>query len=103
MPTAADRLPASTADAPLQLEDETQRRVLHRLRRLEGQVRGLQHMIEEGRSCRDVLTLLAGVRSALNATGDVILERYVEACTVDLRSGDANVRDLIDVVKLSRG
>lgn len=103
MPTAANRPPTPTADAPLRLEDETQRRVLHRLRRLEGQVRGLQHMIEEGRSCRDVLTLLAGVRSALNATGDVILERYVEACTVDLQRGEASVRDLIDVVRLSRG
>jgi CsoR family transcriptional regulator, copper-sensing transcriptional repressor len=85
------------------LEDEAQRRVLHRLRRLEGQVRGLQHMIEDGRSCREVLTLLAGVRSALNATGDLILERYVESCSLDLQRGEASVRELVDVVKLSRG
>jgi len=103
MPTTASSPDASTADAPLRLEDDAQRRVLHRLRRLEGQVRGLQHMIEDGRSCREVLTLLAGVRSALNATGDLILERYVEACTVDLQRGDASVRELVDVVKLSRG
>ena len=103
MPTTATSQAASTADAPLRLEDDAQRRVLHRLRRLEGQVRGLQHMIEDGRSCREVLTLLAGVRSALNATGDLILERYVEACTVDLQRGDASVRELVDVVKLSRG
>jgi CsoR family transcriptional regulator, copper-sensing transcriptional repressor len=90
-------------DTPLHLDDAEQRRVLHRLRRLEGQVRGLQHMIEEGRSCRDVLTLLAGVRSALTATGDVILERYVEGCRADLADGTGNVRDLLDVVKLARG
>jgi hypothetical protein len=54
-------------------------------------VRGLQHMIEDGRSCREVLTLLAGVRSALNATGDLILERYVESCSVDLQRGEASV------------
>jgi CsoR family transcriptional regulator, copper-sensing transcriptional repressor len=103
MPTTVTSPDASLADAPLRLEDDAQRRVLHRLRRLEGQVRGLQHMIEDGRSCREVLTLLAGVRSALNATGDVILERYVESCTVDLQRGDASVRELVDVVKLSRG
>ncbi len=95
--------PNATPDAPLRLEEEAQRRVLHRLRRLEGQVRGLQHMIEEGRSCREVLTLLAGVRSALNATGDLILERYVESCAADLQRGEASVRDLVDVVKLTRG
>jgi CsoR family transcriptional regulator, copper-sensing transcriptional repressor len=91
------------ADAPLVMEDEARRRVLHRLRRLEGQVRGLQHMIEEGRSCREVLTLLAGVRSALNATGDQILERYVESCSLELLRGEASVSDLVDVVKLTRG
>ena len=103
MPTTVTSPDASNADAPLRLEEDTQRRVLHRLRRLEGQVRGLQHMIEDGRSCREVLTLLAGVRSALNATGDLILERYVESCTVDLQRGDASVRELVDIVKLSRG
>jgi CsoR family transcriptional regulator, copper-sensing transcriptional repressor len=91
------------ADAPLVMEDEARRRVLHRLRRLEGQVRGLQHMIEEGRSCREVLTLLAGVRSALNATGDQILERYVESCSLELLRGEATVADLVDIVKLTRG
>lgn len=90
-------------DAPLQLDDADRRRVLHRLRRLEGQVRGLQQMVEGGRSCRDVLTLLAGIRSALSATGDVILEHYVQTCYDDLTAGKANVRDLVDVVKLSRG
>ncbi len=95
--------PNAPADAPLRMREDAQKRVLHRLRRLEGQVRGLQGMIEEGRSCRDVLTLLAGVRSALNATGDVILEHYVESCSVDLQRGEASVRDLVDAVKLARG
>ena len=49
-------------------------KILNRLRRLEGQVRGLHKMVEEERPCRDILTLLAGVRSALDAAGDQILE-----------------------------
>jgi DNA-binding FrmR family transcriptional regulator len=85
------------------MDDEARTRVLHRLRRLEGQVRGLQQMIEDGRSCREVLTLLAGVRSAISATGDVILETYVATCAADLSNDPAHVRDLVKVVKLARG
>ena len=45
-------------------------RIVNRLRRLEGQVRGLQRMVEEDRSCQEILTLLSGVRSALDATAE---------------------------------
>lgn len=95
--------PKTDADAPLRFDDEARTKVLHRLRRLEGQVRGLQQMIEDGRSCREVLTLLAGVRSAISATGDVILESYVATCAADLENDPAQVRDLVSVVKLARG
>ena len=95
--------PRADADAPLAMDEESRTRVLHRLRRLEGQVRGLQQMIEDGRSCREVLTLLAGVRSAISATGDVILETYVATCAADLSTDPTQVRDLVKVVKLARG
>ncbi len=95
--------PRAESEAPLAMDDEARTRVLHRLRRLEGQVRGLQQMIEDGRSCREVLTLLAGVRSAISATGDVILETYVATCAPDLTNDPAQVRELVRVVKLARG
>jgi CsoR family transcriptional regulator, copper-sensing transcriptional repressor len=87
----------------LDQDDEQRRRVINRLKRLEGQVRGLQGMIEEGRSCREVLTLLAGIRSALNATGDVILENYVQGCLTDGGNADEALHDLVHAVKLARG
>jgi len=92
-------------DGPvLDRDSDQQRRVINRLKRLEGQVRGLQQMIEDGRSCRDVLTLLAGIRSALNATGDVILETYVSGCMTDTSaSTDEKLHDLVQAVKLARG
>lgn len=96
-------IPDPRADAPLLLDEDARKRVKHRLRRLEGQVRGLQQMIDDGRSCREVLTLLAGVRSALTATADVILEKYVSTCSADLTSDPGQVRELVDVVKLARG
>lgn len=103
MPSRLTENQAAAADAPLQLQHEVQVKLLHRLRRLEGQVRGLQGMIEEGRSCREVLTLLAGVRSALNASGDMILAHYVETCHVELSEGKGSIGELLDVVKLARG
>jgi CsoR family transcriptional regulator, copper-sensing transcriptional repressor len=87
----------------LDQDAEQRRRVINRLKRLEGQVRGLQGMIEEGRSCREVLTLLAGIRSALNATGDVILENYAQGCLTDAASADEALHDLVQAVRLARG
>ena len=78
-------------------------KLLNRLRRLEGQVRGLQRMIDEDRSCQDVLTLLSGVRSALDATADAILENYLERCQTEFAGGGGDVQDLIYAVKLARG
>ncbi len=93
----------SRIDGPVLGDDDQRRRVINRLKRLEGQVRGLQHMIDEGRSCREILTLLAGIRSALNATGDVILEHYVQACLTDAASDDEVLHDLVQAVRLARG
>ena len=58
-------------------------RVLNRLRRLEGQVRGLQKMVDEERPCQEILTLLSGIKSALDATGDAIFEEYINSCLME--------------------
>jgi DNA-binding FrmR family transcriptional regulator len=73
------------------------------LRRLEGQVRGLQRMVGEERSCQDTLTLLAGIRSALDAAGDLILEDYLENCGPKLAGGDEAIAELVRAVRLARG
>jgi CsoR family transcriptional regulator, copper-sensing transcriptional repressor len=78
-------------------------KLLNRLKRVEGQVRGLQRMIEEERDCQEVLSLLAGVRSALNAAGDIVLETYLEKCRLELETGRTDINDLVRVVKLARG
>ncbi len=86
---------------PIVLNEKEQ--ITNRLKRLEGQVRGLQRMVDEERSCQDVLTLLSGIRSALNATADVILEHYLESCQTDFSAGQADVKELVRAVKLARG
>jgi CsoR family transcriptional regulator, copper-sensing transcriptional repressor len=77
-------------------------KVLNRLSRLEGQVRGLAKMVEEERDCREVLTLLAGVKSALDGVGDVILEAYLEGCQDKLQTGQTSSADLLEVLRLAR-
>lgn len=79
------------------------KRIVNRLKRLEGQVRGLQRMVEEDRECEEVLTLLAGVRSALNATADAVLEEYLERCHASFGENEEEVRQLISAVRLARG
>lgn len=53
-----------------------------RLKRIAGQVAGIQKMIEEDRYCVDVLTQVAAVRSALDAVGVAVLTDHIEGCVV---------------------
>ncbi len=60
-----------------------------RLKRIEGQVRGLQRMVEEGRYCPDILTQIASVHAALRGVGKVLMRSHLQHCvTAALRSGD---------------
>lgn len=56
--------------------------LLDRLARVEGQVRGLRRMLEEDRTCEEVLTQLLAARSGLEQAGVLVLERHVERCVV---------------------
>ena len=66
------------------------RSVRTRLRRIEGQVRGLQKMVDEERWCADVITQIASVQEALRGVGRSLLRNHLEHCvTSALRSDDA--------------
>lgn len=54
--------------------------VMKRLKRIEGQVKGIQKMVEADTCCTDVLTQVAAVRAALNKVGGIILENYSMNC-----------------------
>jgi DNA-binding FrmR family transcriptional regulator len=70
---------------------------LKRLRRVEGQVRGIQRMVEEDRYCADVLTQLAAVQEALRAVGRELLRNHLRHCAADaLRSGGQEARAMTD-------
>ncbi|MBA7702640.1 hypothetical protein ES703_111409 [subsurface metagenome] len=54
--------------------------LVKRLRRIEGQVRGIQNMIENGRNCESIIMQLAAVRSAIEGVGGLILKNYMKIC-----------------------
>jgi DNA-binding FrmR family transcriptional regulator len=54
--------------------------LLKRLRRIEGQVRGIQQMIENGRDCESIITQLVAVRSAIEGVGALMLRNYMKIC-----------------------
>ena len=54
-----------------------------RLRRIEGQVRGIEKMLEEGRECEEMLTQMMAVRSAVDQTGARIMEYHLDRCLLE--------------------
>jgi CsoR family transcriptional regulator, copper-sensing transcriptional repressor len=65
--------------------------LIRRLHRIEGQVRGIERMVEEERYCIDVLTQIAAVKTALESLGFQILDDHVNHCVADaLASGDGS-------------
>jgi CsoR family transcriptional regulator, copper-sensing transcriptional repressor len=73
----------------LGVDPELKHAALTRLRRIEGQVRGLQKMVEEERYCADVLTQVSSVQEALRGVGRTLLHNHLRHCaTTAIRSGD---------------
>lgn len=54
--------------------------LIKRLNRIEGQVKGIQKMVEEERYCVDILVQISAIRSAINKVGNIILENHIKGC-----------------------
>ena len=78
--------------------------LVKRLHRIEGQVRGIEKMVEDERYCVDILTQIAAANTALESVAFKVLDDHVNHCVADaLASGDAEVaaeksRELLDAV-----
>jgi DNA-binding FrmR family transcriptional regulator len=79
-------------------------RQLPRLRRISGQVQGLERMVEDERYCVDILTQVRAVRAALKRVEDALVREHVEHCVKEaLKRGDKSaterkVEELLDVL-----
>ena len=82
---------ASGVDAPGKARNIT------RLRRIEGQVRGLQRMVEEDRYCTDIMTQIASVHEALRGVSRELMRNHLRHCTADaVKSGDARAEEIYE-------
>lgn len=72
--------------------------IMNRLRRIEGQVKGIQKMIEEEKNCSDILVQIAAVRSAINSVGGLILENYMKNCLKNYLDGETDEDTLNELV-----
>jgi DNA-binding FrmR family transcriptional regulator len=82
---------------------ETREAVAKRLRRIEGQVRGLQRMVDEERYCADILVQISSAQEALRGVGRLLLQNHLTHCTTEaMRSGDPDraervVQELVEL------
>ena len=75
-------------------EEKEYRDLIHRLNRIEGQVRGIRAMVEEERYCVDIITQVSAVTSALNAFNKALLSRHIKTCVADnIRNGNDEIID----------
>lgn len=75
----------------------TKSRNLKRLRRIEGQVRGLQKMVDEDRYCADIMTQVSSVNEALRAVGRELMRNHLKHCaTAAISSGEAEAEAMYD-------
>ena len=75
-------------------EDAEKKDLMNRLKRIEGQVRGVENMLESGSYCTDILIQVSAISSALNSFNKVLLKNHVKTCVAEnIRSGNDEVID----------
>jgi DNA-binding FrmR family transcriptional regulator len=77
---------------------EAQRRIINRLSRIEGHVRGIKTMVQEDRPCPDVLIQIAAIRGALDRVARAILDEHLSACVVRAAE-DGNIEAELEELK----
>lgn len=84
----------------MKIEDDVIAELRTRLRRIEGQVRGIQAMLDDGRECRDVVTQIAAATKALEQVGFRMLASGLASCLEDPDKSAAEGYSLAEVEKL---
>ncbi|MEG0372151.1 MAG: metal-sensitive transcriptional regulator [Clostridium sp.] len=81
--------------------DNGKKDIITRLRRIEGQVKGIQRMIENEQDCTDILVQIAAIRAAISKVGGVVLENYSMACVAKVTNqedGQEEIKNLINAM-----
>ena len=80
---------------------EEYKRLVHRLSRIEGQIRGIRGMVESGAYCPDILVQSAAVNAAINAFNKELLASHIRTCVAhDIREGrDETINELVATIQ----
>ena len=84
--------------------DRSKENIINRLKRVEGQIRGIQKMVVEERDCQDIFQQITAVKSAFNSASTLFLKEYVSDCVYHLSDSsgqidkDEIINDLINLV-----
>jgi DNA-binding FrmR family transcriptional regulator len=80
-------------------DEESLRRIVNRLSRVEGHIRGIKTMVQESRACPDVLVQLAAVRGALDRVARIILDEHLTECIGRAAQEGSNIEVEIEELK----
>lgn len=86
-------------------QEELKKKIINRLNKIEGQIRGLKNMIEEDSYCDDILTQISASKGALNGVSKLVLENHMKTCLVrDIRENKEETIDelLITIERMLR-
>lgn len=80
---------------------EEYKSLIHRLNRIEGQIRGIRRMVEEDAYCNDILIQSSAVSAAMNAFNKELLANHIKTCVAqDIRDGkDETIDELVDTLQ----
>jgi DNA-binding FrmR family transcriptional regulator len=82
------------------LEEEAEKRIRNRLRRLNGQVSGIERMLQEHKSCDDILIQIAALKQAVNGVAAELLQAHMETCVMAcVESGEG--KEALDSLKVA--
>lgn len=87
------------------MHDPNASSLLRRLKIIEGQVRGLHEMVQQGKYCVDIITQTSAIKQALSNVEDILLENHLGTCALaQIKKGDEEkaVQEILKVYKLKR-
>ncbi len=74
---------------------------MRRLRKIEGQVKGIQRMVDDEKYCMDILVQIAAVRAAITKVGTIMLEQHTRGCVkaaIEGNKGDEMMEELVGII-----
>lgn len=83
------------------INDETKQDALTRLKKIEGQIRGIMKMVENEKYCIDIINQVTAAEKALRGVSRIIMKRHVESCVasaISLGQGQEAINELVDTI-----